>query len=353
MASINLLSTLSSSHNYIGAATTAVRDQIMRQNPNSAVFNSAYLNEKVRFDIQSAVMNRPSTDGLTLAFTHMGLTCDPRAPKDVPQSVRNALPPDPKIVKWEEERQTLFAKIRSRYGFLNQATGTNMGDMYKTLVKNIKRTTKKREEDLKKEYRQQYFYRIHNEELQRQLNKVQSNEYEAPVICHQLPERTKLQEVICDLSAELSSEEIVRRRIRTIDLMVALCSQREVPQPKPLAAASRESSGESSSAADSLMGDCALESSPDAEPIPLKLKDKTQCIFCFGNGIKKTFCRPAKMMDHVESHLRLEPAKTVGCRHPVCKAAGLVLDTIEIFKNHVQVVHGITLRDPRFVRLTQ
>ncbi|OBT39661.1 hypothetical protein VE00_10675 [Pseudogymnoascus sp. WSF 3629] len=244
----------------------------MRQNPNSAVFNSAYLNEKVRFDIQLAVMNRPSTDGLTLAFTHMGLTYDPRAPKDVPESVRKALPPDPKIVKWEEERKTLFAEIRSRYGFLNRAIGTKMGNMYKTLVKMIKRTTKKREEDLKKAYRQQYFYRIHNEELQRQLNKVKTNEYEAPVICHQLPERTKLQEVICDLSTELNSEEIVRRQIRTINLMVALCSQREVPQPKPLAVASRESSSESSSAADSLMEDCAF---PDAEPIPLELKDKT------------------------------------------------------------------------------
>ncbi|OBT41535.1 hypothetical protein VE00_08659 [Pseudogymnoascus sp. WSF 3629] len=98
--------------------------------------------------------------------------------------------------------------------------------MYKTLVKMIKRMTKK--------------------------------------------QRTKLQEVICDLSTELNSKEIMRRQIQMIDLMVELCSQREVPQPKPLAAASRES--ESSSAADSLMEDYA---SPDAEPIPLELKDKT------------------------------------------------------------------------------
>ena len=55
------------------ATTTAVRDQIMRHDPNSGIFNSAYLNARVRFGIQSAVMERPSIDGLTRAFTHMRL----------------------------------------------------------------------------------------------------------------------------------------------------------------------------------------------------------------------------------------------------------------------------------------
>jgi hypothetical protein len=56
------------------------------------------------------------------------------------------------------------------------------------------------------------------------------------------------------------------------------------------------------------------------------------------------------MMDHVESHLRRELAETVAFRHPVCKAAGLVLNSDMQFKNHVQVVPGITLREPRYVR---
>jgi hypothetical protein len=56
------------------------------------------------------------------------------------------------------------------------------------------------------------------------------------------------------------------------------------------------------------------------------------------------------MMDHVESHLRREPGSTVACRHPVCEAAGLVLKTVNQFKYHVQVVHDITLREPRYVR---
>ncbi|KAN0076496.1 Protein of unknown function (DUF3435) domain containing protein, partial [Elaphomyces granulatus] len=38
------------------AATTAVRYQIMRHDQNSGIFNSAYLNARVRFDIQSAAI---------------------------------------------------------------------------------------------------------------------------------------------------------------------------------------------------------------------------------------------------------------------------------------------------------
>ena len=51
----------------------------MRHDANSGVFNVAYLNEKVRFDVQAAFLERSSVDGLTRAFTHMSLTADPRA----------------------------------------------------------------------------------------------------------------------------------------------------------------------------------------------------------------------------------------------------------------------------------
>jgi hypothetical protein len=36
----------------------------MRHNPNSAVHNRSLFNERVRFDVQSAVLERPSADGV-------------------------------------------------------------------------------------------------------------------------------------------------------------------------------------------------------------------------------------------------------------------------------------------------
>ena len=52
-------------------------------------------------------------------------------------------------------------------------------------------------------------------------------EYVDPDIYHQPSERTRLQEVLCHFPKDLSPEDIVRRRIRAIDLILVLCSQRE------------------------------------------------------------------------------------------------------------------------------
>ena len=64
----------------------------MRHNPNSAVYNGAYINERVRFDVLSAVLERPSADGILRMLTHMSLMRDPRAPVHVPDDVLAALP---------------------------------------------------------------------------------------------------------------------------------------------------------------------------------------------------------------------------------------------------------------------
>jgi hypothetical protein len=128
---------------------------------------------------------------------------------------------------------------------------------------------------------------------------------------------------------------------------VALCSCREEPLPKSQAAASWESFGarDLEDSKEVVMRQPSLE----PEPHPL-ICDKTQCIFfCTGTATTKTFSWPAKMIDHVEGHLRREKAETgsetVRCRHPVCVAAGLVLKHVNHFKNHVERVHGVTLRE--------
>jgi hypothetical protein len=218
-----------------------------------------------------------------------------------------------------------------------------MGEDYAKLVRKVNSERKKHEEDLKKAYRRQYFYRIHNETLEIVLNKIKTDDYIPPVIQHQLPERSRLQEVMCDFRKDLSPLEIVRRRICAVDFSVALCSRQEIP--RRLDTRPQSSSTEGSSE-DSLTEDSSTESSrtsPEPDPVPL-ICEKTQCIFCIGKPGVSTFSRPAKMMDHVESHLRKEPAETIACRHPVCMAEGLVLDNVMHFKNHVQRVHGISLR---------
>jgi hypothetical protein len=98
-------------------------------------------------------MQRPYVDGLTHAFTHMSIRCDPHAPKDTPKHIWRALPPDQKIPKLERERQALYRKVKAKYGFINQARGTQMGEDYGKLMRKFNSERKKREEDLKMAYR--------------------------------------------------------------------------------------------------------------------------------------------------------------------------------------------------------
>jgi hypothetical protein len=57
-----------------------------------------------------------------------------------------------------------------------------MGEDYKKLVRKVNSKRKKREEDLKKAYHQQYFYYIHNETLEIVLNKIKTDKYVPPII---------------------------------------------------------------------------------------------------------------------------------------------------------------------------
>ena len=60
----------------------------------------------------------------------MSLTCDPYAPKDVPEEVMKALPPDPVIIGLEKDRWELYKAIRKEYQFNKRVRGTNIRNIY-------------------------------------------------------------------------------------------------------------------------------------------------------------------------------------------------------------------------------
>jgi hypothetical protein len=276
------------------------------------------------------VLDQPTEAGFLRAFTHMSHTCNPRAPVNVPKEVIDALPPNPEITELRRERE----EFRKTYRFFSRAP-PEIRQECEQLRRQIDSLEKQREREIKMEYRRDYFYRIHIEELERQLSKVAAVKYIEPVVHHQLPERTQLQEVICDLSKDLSPSDVVSRRVRAIDLMVALSYRGEVQCRKRSSRACSESSTE--------------------QPLPKDLFPlickKTQCIICIGDDRStyeyrtRTYATPNKLMNHVVSHLEGVPAsQRISCRHPVCQSEGLVLNDLQHFKNHVATVHGITLR---------
>ena len=63
----------------------------------------------------------------------------------------------------------------------------------------------------------------------------------------------------------------------------------------------------------------------------------------------RKFSKPDKMIDHVGKHLEKRTTGKYECCHLVCKAKGLLLNNIILFKNHVEMVHRIRLRDEKEV----
>jgi hypothetical protein len=279
----------------------------------------------------------------------MSLTSDPRAPQTVPDKVRDDLPPNPELVQLKLEQQELRLELKRLYGhaFVQGSIGTEAGEEYRQLNRQIATVTKTVEQELKREYRRDYFYRIHNEELEKIIKKVTvvTPTYAEPVVKHQLPERTQLQDIMCDLSKDLNPRDIVMRRIRAIDTMVALSRRQEVQCHK-------SQLSKSSSASSFRESPMVKEESPVPNTFPL-VCEKTQCIFCIGDDRQsydrrmRKFSKPDKMMDHVERHLEKRTAGMYECCHPVCKAEGLLLNNVIHFKNHVEMVHEIRLRNEK------
>jgi len=173
-----------------------------------------------------------------------------------------------------------------------------------------------------------------------------------PVIEHQLEERIRLQLVLCDLSKDLSPQAIVARKVYAINLQIALASRQELmTRQRRSAPACKDPLKEESPVPAPAP---ALDPFLPASKFPL-VCEKTQCIFCIGNERlsyeqrTRKFRRVSHMWDHVENiHLRGVPAEQrIPCDHPVCKAQGLVLDNVKLFKNHVAIVHEVDLRPPR------
>src|SRR5450432_146653 len=104
-------------------ALDAVRDQVMRHNPFTGVFNEAYINSSVRFNVQDAFLESDiSDDGLTRAFTHMSIRCNLGAPKEVPEEVmKPLLAADPDIADLERRVKQSFTQIKWEYKFIKRA----------------------------------------------------------------------------------------------------------------------------------------------------------------------------------------------------------------------------------------
>ncbi|KAJ9133697.1 FluG domain-containing protein [Pleurostoma richardsiae] len=325
----------------LGRAPDMVVDQVMRHDPMTGCLANAYLNHRVGFNVQDAFLERdPSADGLTRAFIHMSIRCNPEIPTEIPRAELDKIDPDPDIVSLSMRVRQMFLSIRREYRFIKRAPQI-IRDEYRQLQRDLRNVEKNFRDDMTRVYQDALRRRIHNEELERQLSGTAAADETEPVVQHQLEERNNLQAILCDFNMDLDWKRLTERKITAINLMVALASRREIRAPRP-----SPSCGPSP-------GDMASNVPPAMkyEEIPLVLK-RTQCIYCVGDETlsyrdrTRTFSRVSHMMDHVENvHLRREPVgRSFVCHHPDCKLLGDFLEDLDHFKHHVRTVHGVKLR---------
>jgi hypothetical protein len=88
----------------------------------------------------------------------------------------------------------------------------------------------------------------------------------------------------------------------------------------------------------------------DAKDSPM-IRQLIRCLFCLGNESLPyhhrvyEYVKPHQMMNEVGKHLKsFAQEDPVACPHSRCKAAGLILPSVMVFKNHTATVHKIFLR---------
>lgn len=269
--------------------------------------------------------------GFLRAFTYMNLTCDLYAPIDILKEVLKALPSDSEIMELTRE----YKEYKRQYESYSRAL-PEIRKEYEQFCPQIDSLQKQCDRAIKIEFQRDYFDCIHDEELERQLKKVPTNEYIEPIVHHQLPERIRFQEMLCDLSRDMNPSDIVSR-IRIINLIVAL-SYRQKQEVQHSNHSSRESS------------EFSKKQSLCEDPFPFLCK-KTQCIIYIEDDRStykyrtRTYTTAYNIMNHMDSHLKDIPiSQRISCTHPVCRSKGLMLKHLQHFKNHIQTIHDISLR---------
>jgi hypothetical protein len=189
------------------------------------------------------------------------------------------------------------------------------------------------------------------EDIEKQNSGQEKEEYIEPVVQYQIPYRIQLVDLIYTCITNITLQDAVNRRIQTADLIQALCGCREVALQYRLCIALP-------------LLTIFKEESPEVGPLapvfPL-VCSKTQYLFYIRDKSKSykerigSFYCPAKMIDYVKrNHLYgKDPEARIEYYYPMYKSQGLVLEYVQHFKNHVQTVYGVTLREPRFVRSTK
>ena len=316
----------------------------MRHNPEAKTFQK-YLNPKLKFSVQAAMLERPSDEALLRVMSHMSLTRDPCAPVFAPKDYIEALPQDSELVDLQKKREELSTQIKSEFGAIKHADAI-IKKQYSKLCSSINAAKTRRRKQADKDYRREYFDTIHTVEIERQGENYNEAPYVEPVVDHELQERKHVQEIMCNMS-KLSEVDEREQRVVAVGALIALSYRREMRRPTQ-----RQTTIDNKENEVLMVAGSSNKVNPDedrfVDPFPMHL-DPRQCPVCIGDDKlsyqQRTyqFHNVWNMWDHAEAHFRgVSSDKPYFCRHPKCNDK--LLSNTTHFKNHCAQQHKSRLR---------
>lgn len=317
----------------------------------SDTFDRNYLSQHVRRDVQKLYQGQTEHPVVRVA-TQMKTYMDPRAPYRLSMEQRASLKHHPEIVRLQNVKTSLSNEVRSRYGSLLKAKGTEIHNAFERARLDLQAETRAQNEAMKLQIREEYFKTIHIKTLEQQLARSPDSKTKVNLNRNQrniCPERVRIANFFFLSSQPMTEEDLLTRRFDIVTDMAALCSLRELlvrGNPPP----SFEDIEKPSEDKSDMLIDPVLSS--------LKVSS-THCLFCLGDNHlcykdqTRKFSRPDSLRRHVDKVHLCHFQVNDRCPHPACNVSfGGVMQ----FKNHAAIVHGVKLStnllDPGNVRIS-
>ena len=331
-----------------------MRDQLFDHKLGSATAGY-YLDQDVQVDTKACLLGRPSNQIVQKMARLASLDADANAPSNLSKEQITQLSTHPKVVRLSKKNKALSTKLRLQgYIPMSTAKGTKLYDR-KVKTQNRLNSLKVRLRDaMKANARKRHFRKADTITFESQFSNHSTQKLpvgDKPMRPREydIPERAEVVQWICQPVASLTDRELLKRRIKGIEAMAAMCRRQETRRCRK--SKSQVKQKEPGTPSDNSKDDLIHRSEDTAKDLfPLVCK-KSQCIFCLGDERKpyeqRTFnySRPSKMMDEADKHLRKFGLNDkVPCPHPTCKSSAVILSNITDFKAHTAKVHKIFLR---------
>jgi hypothetical protein len=337
--------------------------------------------------VQDAFLGRGTESPYLDILNHIGLFYDENAPTKACDDFIQLMGPDTRVSRLEKEWELLGERLKRKYGKGSKATGNDriQRDQKWNELRTARQTQRRNVDGI---FRRQYFKRMNNEEIERQMSGNRDPQQPLQKIIFSSPERAILAEIASDLVIELPEEDLRQRKVKFIDTMAEYAWKIEPQEEsKPSKNGTRTATTRAGSQ-DNVQKTVSEVSAPgraiapkprytsmiqvpvsptmpppeiDLDPPPpyapvdpqfsIRTRPRKhpsrqthQCMFCHRN-----FTRKATMWNCAERHLKLRKTGTVTCPDTVCKSKGIILENENRFKNHAAKIHGWELRPQRIM----